>query len=346
MQVLKNEVVQYFGVSIYNPTSSIIPSVDEIVRYDKDGKPYTQLIRYLAGAPSIFVDKIEDAKKTTKIVIRNGFLNVNSFELQLLEYLDICNYNISNPLRNVTKSGLFKKNNPVADAKVFIDNDYSEARARIRIVEAGPATLQNVAYALGKDHVSKTLTESLRRDLLIYCKQMHVLINELLDDSFSTSVKAMIKRASEEGVIIITADSVLWNTGQGIISPGYGKDMVLEMYHFLTSENGKKVYESLKKAVDPFMDEVQKENFVKVENKNKAVTDPESNIEVSESKEAELYKKAFELGILSIDSSNAIVMSNKPKNIPLGTTTEEVLSLLSSDPSILAKLEEKVKKVG
>lgn len=106
-----------------NEVYTSIPSTDEILDYERDkdwniipdGDRVTRLIRHVPGQPSIFVDrqsKDVNNKKIRPIRFIGSSRVVSGKEITLMEYLDKCNYNGSNPERNTDKPIIFNEWEP------------------------------------------------------------------------------------------------------------------------------------------------------------------------------------------------------------------------------------------
>lgn len=350
VQALKDEKIYFFSLSKKNPTTETIPAIDEIIFQDEDGKLRKRVIRYLIGDPTIYPDTtVDELKKNpgSRIVFQNGVLPVSSFELNQLEYLRKSNYNLSNPLRDKTKVALFRENIKGEDALKYVDISESKVDAQHKIHKMSGIEIELLAYAIGSfSNVSKTLTIDLKRDLLIMAEKNHQLINKLTENFDETKKRALVNKAFEVGKLIINGDSVAWDTGQGILNVGYGRNFKEEMYLFVSSPNGKQVYESLYMQLNP-TEKVAKQNFSQPVEQPKVEEKPVEKFNISSRDEEmiNIFNKALQLGVLISEGTN-IYLIDKPKNILIGTSTKDVISKMTDDAMLLSKIDRKIDNVS
>lgn len=342
VQTLKDERIFFFSTSKKNPARQIIPAIDEIIveeEIDGTKKLRKKVIRYLIGDPTIYPDlPVDELKKNpgSKIVFQNGVLGVSSFEINQLEFLRKSNYNLSNPLRDKTKPALFRENIKGEDALKYIDESKSKTYAEYKIHEMSAMQIELMAYAIGWNHVGSTLNADLKRDLLVFTQKNHKLINQLIDNFAETERKALINKAFEVGKLVIQGDSVAWDTGQGILNVGYGKNFKEELYLFLSSPNGKQVYDALYAQMSP-TEKIAKQNFVQ------PVAEPKPETTDKAVEVINTFNTALKLGILSLEGSD-IYLIDKPKNMLLGSSTKEVIAKMSDDAMLLSKIDRKIEK--
>lgn len=342
-QGIGNKQFIFYTYSKSKPSVQIIPAIDEIIEYE-NGNPVKKLIRYAPGISSIYTtENIEDLKKrnTFNIVLKDGLLSVSPYEIILLEYLRKCNYNATNENRDPNRPKLFSENIPGKASKSFVTNNKIEVDVKHKIHYMSAFEIESLAYTLGLPNIESKLTDDLRRDLLVFSNTKFQLINDLINDTTALEIKAVIGKAIEKGVIKTTFTSAAWDNGIGILNIEYGKDIKHELYLYLSSSQGKQVYETLNQAVNPYSRNTQ-QNFVKTEEVIKEVPQI-SNTVSDEDKSVDLLNKAFTVGVFYNDGKN-IMMSDKPKNIKIANSTEELINLLSSDALFFAKVDKKVSK--
>lgn len=208
--------VAHMGME-FVPVTDII---QEKVMVDGRAEYQPREIRYMASQKSIYVDEqvkngvpvnygkghlpTDRKSRNDVIIIENGKIDVvPKQQRNLIEYLKMCNYNLSNPNRNPKIRGLFQFNDVVSKAEREYDATKSITKAKylVSTLEGNYRRLQDIALLL---HMDGNATE---KQLLMALTQKcetnaDLIITTISEDK--AQVDLIVTKALDLGLIEFT----------------------------------------------------------------------------------------------------------------------------------------------
>ena len=140
----------------FNPTE-LLPSECEVSFTPKEKgipqpeKAYTRVAKYLPGMKSIWKDEwsdIDQAKRGAKLKLSYGFMEVDTKNKNLLDYMRTAGYNKANTETNIDSTVLWSEVNYEHDAKKIVEDDRKMDAARHFVLNAPIDDVRAVALAL------------------------------------------------------------------------------------------------------------------------------------------------------------------------------------------------------
>lgn len=208
----------------------------------KDKSGFFREIRYVKGAPSIFVDEQKDklnGLKQTPISLNRGRLLVS--DPLLMDFLDSSSQNVSMKLDGVTP--IFKLEDIAADAEVELERKRIVTDAVHNATTAlSIAELKPIARSLGMNNISLMKDHQIRLWASDFAEKNPEKFNSMIDNPLPPVID-VVSRALEMGVIELVHNKsrVAWK-GAGVfltIPPGYEEQRIeFIARNLLTNELG------------------------------------------------------------------------------------------------------------
>lgn len=223
---------------------------DEI--YDPETKGQCK-IKYLRGERTIYVDKmskVSQEKKAERIHIKDGKLFVRKEENTLLDYMNKCNGNVSNPHRDPTRKRIFKLVQVEKDLDKLMEKEDSISIAKSYVMEnlkteEGIMELTSYAEVLGIN-VDRTLSE-IKFDIYQQINQDAKGFMEGMKDP-NLKRKLFAIKAKKEGIIKVINNTISWSNGNAIVTVPLGNDVLDYLVEWSFGE-GQSTFEHLKEKV-------------------------------------------------------------------------------------------------
>jgi len=204
----KNKVYQ---LMTGKPTAATIPTLDIV--FDKAQNINVE-IRYAPGESSILVSKQGEKVRREPIIFRDGILIVPKENPTLINYLDTCNYNHSNPDRRSDKNGMFKVLDNTKDFKKINNAELLKAEIITAVMKTPLDKLLKIArvYGVNIDREIDLIKHDVKVMALKDPKRFHEILN-----SKSTDAKALILEARARGILSFKGQTISWTKSGGVI---------------------------------------------------------------------------------------------------------------------------------
>jgi len=256
-----------------------IPSIDEI--FDKETNR-NRKIQYVLGEESIYAKEQSDNPVLQDIIFINGVLIVQPQQVNLIQFMEMSNYNESNPNRMPGKQAIFFKLDVASDTKETVEGMEVEVDALYIARSMEPQKMVGFARTLGMN-VDRSMYE-IKHDVMTFAKNNPTLFLESVDNP-RTERKQIILDAIDYGIIDFNnhANEVNWIMGTKrptIIHTPVGVDKIDYFVEFTFDSEGEEVYSEIQKrmkkmdSIDEPVEEVNeevKEEEVKFSNEMKEV---------------------------------------------------------------------------
>lgn len=215
-----------------------IPAVDEIVEYvlDENGTPtdrkQNRKIQYVPGETSIYADEQSKDAKLGTITVHGNILLVGDNEVNKLEYLNKCNYNVNNPMRRRDVNPLFREysmkkeyekrieaENLSLDAQFKAkEMDINEAKAYLLVVSDRPGRI---------DQINRMSVEAIRHELYAVARKNPKKFLEGIND-VNNKNKLVVMEAIAGGYINYSekANTLIWDSGAEILRAPQGLKVI------------------------------------------------------------------------------------------------------------------------
>lgn len=176
------------------PAAVQIPSTDKV--YDKQADQFIDIAcidrTTIDGAP-VFADIVFSASSMGYIFL----VGTNPLHQKMYQYMELCNYNESNPNRNQDVDAIFKR----IDTKKDAINEREMRKVVVKAVNAAldldDEKVKQVAYALGMEFES---TEEMRNALEDYATDSPNEFLEVLERA-SLTTETIVKEAMKANII-------------------------------------------------------------------------------------------------------------------------------------------------
>ena len=236
-----------------------MPSVDEIFDVETNRN---RKIQYVLGEESIYAKEQSENPVLADIIFVNGALVVQPQQINLRSYLEVSNYNDSNPNRMPGKTSIYYKVDVESDTKDTVENMEVEADAMYVARSMEPQKLVGFARTLGIN-VDRSMYE-IKHDVMTFAKDNPSLFLESIDNP-RTERKQVVLDAIDYGIIDFNhhANEVNWVTGTkrpAIIHTPVGVDKMDYFVEYTFDSEGEEVYSELQKRMrkmDSIEDEVE-----------------------------------------------------------------------------------------
>ena len=246
----------YSNNSKHNMTYRM-PSVDEI--FDAENRK-NRKIQYVLGEESIYAKEQRDNPVLQDIIFVNGILIVQPQMVNLLEYLELSNYNKSNPNRMPSKSPLFYKVDVEADTKGTVEDMEVEADAVYMARSMEPQKLVGYARTLGIN-VDRSMYE-IKHDVMSFAKENPSVFLKSIDDP-RTERKQVVLDAIDYGILDFGhhANEINWVMGTKrptIMHTPVGVEKLDYFVEYTFDSEGEDVYKEIQKKMKK-MDSIDEE---------------------------------------------------------------------------------------
>lgn len=238
------------GENIAFPKERAIPTTDRIYIEPELGEEYGKVIdiRFCRNDKEIFVDKQSPSAKKGSITAKRGFVFANESEVTKMKYLDICNYNGSNPNRDTSKPVIFFE---VKEGEMAKD----ELKARFRLGEVyqmvetmHPEKVRALCEILDLNSVSNSI-DDLRYELIAYAERnIDGFYNVLQSDD--TEVKMVIAKAFKLQYLYRSGQHIKMSPSNRVVLAITSNKVMDELFDFFMSNKGKETFAQLKARIE------------------------------------------------------------------------------------------------
>mgnify|MGYP003121922273 FL=1 len=234
-----------------------IPSVDEIFDAETNRN---RKIQYVLGEESIYAKEQSDNPILADIIFVNGILSVRPQQVNLLKYLELSNYNETNPNRMPGKKQLFYKVDIEADTKDTVEDMEVEADALYMARSMEPQKLVGYARTLGIN-VDRSMYE-IKHDVMSFAKENPFVFLKSIDDP-RTERKQVVLDAIEYGIIDFShhANEINWIMGTKrpkIMHTPVGVDKLDYFIEYTFDSEGEDVFKEIQKRMKK-MDSIEED---------------------------------------------------------------------------------------
>lgn len=270
-------MVLFVDVGASRRPSTSIPATDSInywstnkegLRLNVDGEVWKQgdvpnikerLIQFIPGQQSIFADERTrefDKKELSRILvsirISNGLLFVPKEDVNRLKYLEICNYNASNPLRKEGVNTIFKRFDVEEETKRRTGMDQALTELKMLIYRMSISEVKATLMVLkGKSYASLAQNEATLVEELVQYAIKFPDATRIAIDSEQTKYRYVMAKAIDNSVIAHNkvSNSLSWpGTGDVFHQAPIGSDVVTSFVAALSIPGDsveRKVFEGL-----------------------------------------------------------------------------------------------------
>jgi hypothetical protein len=228
------------------PMDMNVPSEDEI--YDEDEG--MRIIKYVAGERTIFEDSFQRENPRLKdIIFINGRLTVNPRDKMLIEYLDRCNFNRSNPNRIQGSTALFFKEDKVAETNKRLEFEDLQFDALTALNDMSAEDMASYARALGVS-IDREF-ELVKWDMKAKAKADPQAFLDGIDNP-RTKIKGIVLDAIEQRIIEVNSREINWINGKDkslIIPVPVAQDAIEIFIDYAFEKDGEEVFELIKKRL-------------------------------------------------------------------------------------------------
>ena len=225
-----------------------MPSVDEI--FDKETNR-NRKIQYVLGEESIYAKEQSENPVLQDIIFVNGVLIVQPQQINLINYMELSNYNESNPDRMSNKKSIFFKLDVASDTKETVEDLEVEIDALYVARSMNPQKMVGFARTLGMN-VDRSMYE-IKHDVMTFAKNNPSLFLDSVDNP-RTERKQVVLDAVDYGIIDFNnhANEVNWIMGTkrpAIIHTPVGVDKMDFFVEFTFDSEGEEVYSEIQKRI-------------------------------------------------------------------------------------------------
>ena len=223
-----------------------MPSVDEI--YDAETNK-NRKIQYVLGEETIFAKEQSDNPVLADIIFVNGALIVSPQQVNLLRYLEMSNYNESNPNKMPGKVAIFYKVDIESDTKDTVEDMEVEADALYMARSMEPQKLVGYARTLGIN-VDRSMYE-IKHDMMVMAKGNPQLFMDEISNPMIER-KQIIMDAVENEVVTYAQGKrqYLWSDNKQIIyTVAVGLEPLDALTEFTFEDEGTPVFSRIKRLL-------------------------------------------------------------------------------------------------
>tara|TARA_R110002167_G_scaffold3430_5_gene16768 strand:+ start:8027 stop:8935 length:909 start_codon:yes stop_codon:yes gene_type:complete len=225
-----------------------LPSVDEIFDVEKNTN---RKIQYVLGEESVFAKEQSDNPVLADIIFVNGALIATAQQVNLLKYLELSNYNDSNPNRMPGKTALFYKVNIESDTKDTVETMEVEADALYTARSMEPQKLVGYARTIGVN-TDRSMYE-IKHDVMSFARDNPSEFLKSIDDP-RTERKQVILDAIDYGIIVFShhANEINWVMGTKkpiIMHTPVGVEKLDYFVEYTFDSEGEDVYKEIQKKM-------------------------------------------------------------------------------------------------
>jgi hypothetical protein len=232
------------------PSQKRLPSEEEI--FDPKTNQ-NRIIRYAQGQQSIYKDEQPEKVVLGDVVFQNGSLIVPHTNPILLKFLELSNYNQSNPSRIKGKKVVFKLLDPEADARVQVETEIDQIKAANAVIQMDFTDLKAYARVLGVN--INNGGAMIRHDMIVLAKKDPYAFMAGIDDPLIKRQQVLLDGMTFK-IIKLSGRSVSWLHGdtESLIVPIPIGERGVEWFAAWTmsDKDGEEVYKEIEKKVKAF----------------------------------------------------------------------------------------------
>jgi hypothetical protein len=233
---INNSLTTKEGQPVLFPPTVTISAVDRVTLEDEEGNYEENIIAYRPGYSSIFVNEGEDMQALLEnknrslgdIEFINGYLRVSSRQVQLLEFLRLCNKNGTNKNRDKNTTVTFFEVNHDEAIKSIMDNEERDIEIITFCSKGDWDVVKSVARSMGIN-VNQSVAQ-VRYDLRMFAMRDESSKSTFLRGLKNPSLKrkAIVLDAIENEIVFHNRvnNTLSWANGNNITTAPIGKDAV------------------------------------------------------------------------------------------------------------------------
>ena len=224
------------------PTYKNVPPIDQI--WDEEKQEFVDIAcvkSFDAQGNHTFHEILFTRAQAGHLILHGG----RAIDQEIHSYLQLCNYNATNPNRDTTKEIIFEEVNEEAKAETLTRSRNKRREALNAAADLNVDEVRNFSAALGKDDTRPVAV--LRNELEELADQDPQAFLDLIGNQ-QNAMKATINRAIKKGVIIYNEEQSRfeWPNKEAILTVARGTEAVDELVSFcVSSTKGEKVYQTI-----------------------------------------------------------------------------------------------------
>ena len=223
------------------PVSRSIKSCD-LFWFDEE-KGYEREIKYCQNQRTVFVDEMKGDQRLEHIVFRNGALYVEKNKTTLQKFLSL--YHPHN-------GQLFYEYKPVEIAENQIDRLELEADAILMARQIDIDMAEAIMRVEKGSEVSRMSSKELKRDLLLFARNIPDLFLELANDD-NVQLRNFGIKAVEEGILKLSSDQryFTWgSTNRKLMTVPFDEHPYTALAHWFKTDEGMEIYNQIEKRIN------------------------------------------------------------------------------------------------
>jgi hypothetical protein len=192
--VLYNQLDNHSSGRLY-PLSHSLSPFQEI--YDPSSKS-RRIIRCCIGERSIFKDEQSPTSQVQRLVFKNGILAVDERDVNIINFLETCDWNASNENRDSRVKKIFYKLDKEADAKE--NNDYLDVSFEAESIARGMSFDELLDFCRSARVNINRGAEEIKYDVFNMARNEPEYFLEMYNDPVMKRL-SIIRKAEEEGFL-------------------------------------------------------------------------------------------------------------------------------------------------
>ena len=213
------------------------------IYYFDEEKGYERELKYTSNQTTCFVDEMQGDHRLAHIVFRQGILFVPKNKVVLQKLLSLYH-----PLRNV----FYEEHKPAAIAKDQVEVLELEIEALNAAMNLDIDMAEAVMRVELGSKVSTMSSKELKRDLLLYAKQIPVLFLELVNDD-NVVLRNFGIKATEMGIIRLSGDqrTFYWSSNdRKLCVVPYDEHPYSALAAWFKTDEGMEIYANIEKRLN------------------------------------------------------------------------------------------------
>jgi hypothetical protein len=235
------------------PYIKTVPSTDLITGDNNEVYQIAHIARR-GGAPEMILFESSSAGHIIIAPDENG--RYRPSDIIMYEYLSLCNYNISNPNRDITKEGIFEEVNDAKTAEKKVESKLTSIDLMRRVAVLSDDQVRLVAAKLGASEPTDSV-QSLRLKLMDAAEADHDQLVSVINQTEADGEQLIaVQKAMDMKVIHLDRRNFMWKwtaTKMDIREGDRKKteaDNVISLARWLRdTQDGAQVYATIKTAI-------------------------------------------------------------------------------------------------
>lgn len=246
--VLKEQLSNNSYGRLY-PLTHTLPAVQEI--YDPQTKS-RRIIRCCRGEKSIFQDEQNPNSEVRRIVFKNGIFLVDERETQLLNFLEVCDWNYSNESRDQRVKAIFYRLDKEDDARE--ENKYLDISFEAESIARGMSIDEMLDFCRSARIKIDRSIEEIKYDVFHTARSNPDYFLDVYNDPVMKRL-SVIRKAEEEGVLFFDNSKrqvylVEGSDKSSVKVVPLGVDMQKHFSEWTFENEGKEVFSHIEKLLN------------------------------------------------------------------------------------------------